>query len=379
MYSRNLYLSLMKDGSYAYMRYILWEWKNIIYIIEFGFFGQNGPLMLIITLMYFPVCWKFLLIYLTTNNISPKAVLVKMLNKENNQPVTNNLFINLFINLFRNLVETSETIREVLNNKYLEQNQDKILNFQDKITIKNNEIKVSNDKFNQWLAGLIDGDGYFSISQNKYTSCEITLELRDEKTLKQIQNKFGGSIKLRAGVKAIRYRLHNKEGIIKLVNAVNGNIRNTKRLVQFNKVCNLLNISFINPIILTNNNAWFSGFFDADGTINYSFKNNVPQLTISVTNKYLQDVQEYKNILGGNIYFDKSQNGYYKWSIQSKDIVLNFINDYIKINPSRTLKINKLYLSKEFYNLKELKDYNKYSYSIQYKAWLNFENKWKNK
>lgn len=99
--------------------------------------------------MYFPVCWKFLLIYLTTNNISPKAVLVKMLNKENNQPVINNLFLNN--NLFRNinLVKTSETTREVLNNKYLEQNQDKILNFQDKITIKNNEIKISDDKFNQ--------------------------------------------------------------------------------------------------------------------------------------------------------------------------------------------------------------------------------------
>ena len=367
----------MKDGSYAYMRYILWEWKNIIYIIEFGFFGQNGPLMLIITLMYFPVCWKFLLIYLTTNNISPKAVLVKMLNKENNQPVTNNLFINLFINLFRNLVETSETIREVLNNKYLEQNQDKILNFQDKITIKNNEIKVSNDKFNQWLAGLIDGDGYFSISQNKYTSCEITLELRDEKTLKQIQNKFGGSIKLRAGVKAIRYRLHNKEGIIKLVNAVNGNIRNTKRLVQFNKVCNLLNISFINPIILTNNNAWFSGFFDADGTINYSFKNNVPQLTISVTNKYLQDV-EYYNILNiGNIYFDKSQNGYFKWSIQSQNDIINYINNYNKLYSSKTIKQKRLLLVNKYYFLKDIKAYNKPVNSYLYKAWLNFENQWK--
>lgn len=46
--------------------------------------------------------------------------------------------------------------------------------------------------------------------------------------LRQIQDKFGGSVKLRSGVKAIRYRLQNKEGIIKLINAVNGNIRNSK-------------------------------------------------------------------------------------------------------------------------------------------------------
>ena len=31
--------------------------------------------------------------------------------------------------------------------------------------------------------------------------------------------------------RAIRYRLQNKEGIIKLINAVNGNIRNSKRCV----------------------------------------------------------------------------------------------------------------------------------------------------
>lgn len=45
-------------------------------------------------------------------------------------------------------------------------------------------------------------------------------------------------------------------------------------------------------------------------------KNNYPQLTISVTNKLLVDVIEFKNVFGGNVYFYKGQNGYYKWSIQ---------------------------------------------------------------
>ncbi|MCB7059711.1 hypothetical protein LIZ31_17210, partial [Eggerthella lenta] len=86
--------------------------------------------------------------------------------------------------------------------------------------------------------------GYFGIVSKKYVSLEILVALEDEIALKEIQNKFGGSIKLRSGVKAIRYRLLNKTGIIKLINAVNGNIRNSKRLVQFNKVCILLNIDF---------------------------------------------------------------------------------------------------------------------------------------
>lgn len=327
----------------------------ILYEHLFWFFGQTVALIIILIIyndMHFSKCWKLLKKWIT-NIISLlfKALFVKIFISYNNQQdkIINNLILKK-----DNIKRSSETTRKILNNSI-------------------------NKKFNQWLAGLIDGDGYFGIVSKKYVSLEILVALEDEIALKEIQNKFGGSIKLRSGVKAIRYRLLNKTGIIKLINAVNGNIRNTKRLVQFNKVCILLGIDFIYPIKLTKDNSWFVGFFDADGTINYSFKNNHPQLTISVTNKYLQDVQEYKNILGGNIYFDKSQNGYYKWSIQSKDIVLNFINDYIKINPSRTLKINKLYLSKEFYNLKELKAYNKSSDSIQYKAWLNFENKWKNK
>jgi hypothetical protein len=38
----------------------------------------------------------------------------------------------------------------------------------------------------------------------------------------------------------------------------------------------------------------------------------LPQLTISVTNKLLADVVYFKEVFGGSIYFDSSQNGYYK-------------------------------------------------------------------
>ena len=278
----------------------------ILYEHLFWFFGQTVALIIILIIyndMHFSKCWKLLKKWIT-NIISLlfKALFVKIFISYNNQQdkIINNLILKK-----DNIKRSSETTRKILNNSI-------------------------NKKFNQWLAGLIDGDGYFGIVSKKYVSLEILVALEDEIALKEIQNKFGGSIKLRSGVKAIRYRLLNKTGIIKLINAVNGNIRNTKRLVQFNKVCILLGIDFIYPIKLTKDNSWFVGFFDADGTINYSFKNNHPQLTISVTNKYLQDVQEYKNILGGNIYFDKSQNGYYKWSIQSKDIVLNFVHTQYK-------------------------------------------------
>lgn len=73
--------------------------------------------------------------------------------------------------------------------------------------------------------------------------------------LRQIQNKFGGSVSLRSGAKAIRYRLQNREGMIKLVNSINGNIRQSKRLVQLHKVCLMLDIQIKMPIQLTIDNA----------------------------------------------------------------------------------------------------------------------------
>lgn len=73
--------------------------------------------------------------------------------------------------------------------------------------------------------------------------------------LRQIQDRFGGLIRLRSGVKAIRFRLRNREGMIKLVNAVNGNIRHSTRLAQLHHICIILNIELKTPIPLTFNNA----------------------------------------------------------------------------------------------------------------------------
>lgn len=132
--------------------------------------------------------------------------------------------------------------------------------------------------------------------------------------LRIIQNKLGGSIKPRSGVQAIRWRLHNRSGMLELINRINGYIRHSNRLVQLNRVCALLSVKLLSPDTLHNKHGWFAGFFDADGTIGYYFKgnNNQPQLTLSVTNKLYVDVVHFMTYFGGAIYFDKAQNGYYK-------------------------------------------------------------------
>lgn len=101
-------------------------------------------------------------------------------------------------------------------------------------------------KFCEWFSGIIDGDGSFQLSKTGYTSLEITMGLEDLPCLRYIQDKLGGSIKMRSGAKAYRYRLHNKQGMIKVINGVNGNIRNSKRLIQLHRVSQQLKIPLKN-------------------------------------------------------------------------------------------------------------------------------------
>ena len=307
------------------------------------------------------ICWEVDNSYINTLSISGIALLVtkcplkvKNFYMFTNQPVTNSVY--------NYSVDTSETIRP-LSSKTL--------------TKVKNQVDYK-PKFNEWLAGLICGDGSLLVSKAGYPSCEITMGLEDEHALLQIKQKLGGSIKLRSGVKAIRYRLHHKEGMMNLIHRINGHIRHTDRLEQLKKVCLSLNISLIKPRYPSMDNGWFAGFFDACGTITFSFKGERPQLTISVSNKKEINILPFKYIFGGNIYYDKSGYGYFKWTIQSKSDIFVFVN-YLKTQPCRSYKRHRIFLVNKYYYLVELKAYNSYPDSALYKAWIEFEKQWSNK
>ena len=104
------------------------------------------------------------------------------------------------------------------------------------------------------MAGIIDGDGCFLVSKKGYCSLEIVTQLRDKKILYLIKQKFGGSVKLISGNNHLRYRLHHKVGLLKLINKINGLIRNPIRILQLGRICEIYGVVLKDPKPLTYNN-----------------------------------------------------------------------------------------------------------------------------
>lgn len=262
-------------------------------------------------------------------------------------------------NVHSSLVGTSEAIR-LLNKKFIH-------------TLNNS---TSDQKFKQWLAGLIDGDGCFTLSKKGYAALEITMDIRDERALQSVKNIYGGSIKLRSNCNALRYRLHHKIGLLNLIRDVNGEIRNPNRLVQLNKICLKYNIILIWPKPLSYDNNWFSGFFDADGTITINASNNNYQLSISVSQKTTELLTPLINLYGGYVYIDRGTHQSFKWYITKREDILKLIQ-YFKNNPSRSLKNNRLHLIPKYYELKDMKAHISSYDSLLFKSWNIFLDNWK--
>lgn len=320
----------------------------VLYQHLFWFFGQGWPYNIIFVLSQQTISGKLIQDLINTliisyNNYTGK---VKILLIDYNPQVTK---------AFNLWVGTSETIRLLNNSRFFSNT-------------------TNNKKFNEWLAGLIDGDGCFILSKKGYGSLEITMDLRDERALQLIKNKYGGSIKLRSGVKAIRYRLHHKDGLIKLIHDVNGLIRNPYRLIQLNKLCINYKFNLIYPTKLTYDSCWLAGFFDADGTVTINKTNR--QLSISISQKTSELLNPLIDLYGGHVYVDNSSNTF-KWYITKKEDILKLIT-YFKFNPARSLKNNRLHLVNQYYELKDLKAHIAPEHSLYSKAWSKFYNKWMN-
>ena len=207
-------------------------------------------------------------------------------------------------------------------------------------------------RIRQWIAGVIDGDGYFGISKLGYCSLEIVMEPRDIACLCKIKSRYGGSIKATSHAAAVRYRLHHKAGIQMIINDLNGLLLNPIRLAQFEKVCALYNIELLPTITLDYLSAYLSGLFDSDGSVYLNITSQQVFITISQKNRYLLDL--IANIYGGKVYSANANISAFKWTISRKGDVLGIIDNYFHWNGCVSAKNKRFGMVKEFYRLSSL-------------------------
>ena len=238
-------------------------------------------------------------------------------------------------------------------------------------SLENKNTDSEDLAFKQWLAGLIDGDGYFLLSKNGYNSCEITMDARDKKVLYLIQHKYGGSVKQISNAYAFKYKLRNKAGLIALINDVNGLIRNPARLLQMNKLCVKFNIELKYANNLTFNDGWLSGFIDSDGSVYYSESSGQVFISISQKNKYL--LEPLIHIYGGRVDITSPKIEAFKYVIYRKAELFNLIENYFSKYPLRTEKIKRVNLIKQFYLVRLSK---KNSDVVKFNEWVKFKDKW---
>lgn len=244
---------------------------------------------------------------------------------------------------------------------------------QHKVSKDNSDSGQKNNKFNEWLAGLIDGDGCFLLSKKGYASLEIVAQLRDKRCLYIIKQRYGGAVKLTAGDNYLRYRLHNKTGLLNLINDVNSLIRNPTRILQLGKICEKYEIKLKDPQPLTYYSGWFAGFFDSDGSIYLNESSGQIFITASQKNRFLLDA--LVELYGGQIYTMVKQDAF-KWTCFKKKEILCLVNDYFKVNPCMSAKLTRLTMANRFYELRQLHAHTASPNSDLDKVWKHFMIKW---
>ena len=179
---------------------------------------------------------------------------------------------------------------------------------------------LNNDQLGHYLAGLIDGDGHFSTIQQlvivfSYPDAFLAYYLKTALAL--------GSVKKIKNKNAYIYVISSKQGIIKVLNLINGKLRTNHRFNQIvNNIINNAKYKDININFTINqdndfNNHWLAGFSDADASFQIKIIKRLTRekpeirLNFQLDQKSDQLLKIIKNYFGGNIGYRKSQDTYY--------------------------------------------------------------------
>ena len=220
---------------------------------------------------------------------------------------------------------------------------------------------------NAYIAGLFEGDGHITMIKNKNPRFCITTHEKNEPWLLKIKEHFQdyGFIRRKRKERALVLTISNKKGLYLIAKSLNGHLK-TPKIEIFNKLIDWLNENYLfelNPnfklkhkkINFDFNNAWLSGFIEADGGfyIRYSIPKisskklprigarlSIDQRMFSKTNKtYKLIMQAIAQYLDSKLYIVTKANGnsYYHLTVNSKNSTKKLIK-YLEKYPLSSSK-----------------------------------------
>lgn len=255
----------------------------------------------------------------------------------------------------------SETLRnEIVESLYITKESIKFISDH-----KHKHLKPLNDEqFGHYLAGLIDGDGHFSSKQQLvivFHSSDVSLAYFIKKRLgygnvkkvktfpegnpKSLDFKkktVRGKASFPLGKNAFLLIVSSKDGIIKILNLINGKIRTENKFYQisYNILNNPKYLVFGKNFCLNRNlskdlkNHWLAGFSDADASFKIKTIDRENRTEIRLNFKIDQKGNDLllliKQFFGGNIGFRKTQDTYYygSTSFGSAKNIINYFDHF---------------------------------------------------
>ena len=189
---------------------------------------------------------------------------------------------NMNIQSAENFKGFSETIRQYDN---LENNTNTLLKVKNSLnekkrtlSIKENKKRISDGKFWAYLAGIMDGDGYFQIrtinGKRNLVSIEVKVHNRDLRILTRILDKtHKGRIYNYKSDPYSKWKVSTKEEMKYIVKKLNGLIR--LRANYLKECCEIYNLEYKEADYnIKENDSYLSGLVDSDGSIVLNYTGN---------------------------------------------------------------------------------------------------------
>ncbi|OAX30659.1 homing endonuclease, partial [Rhizopogon vinicolor AM-OR11-026] len=143
-------------------------------------------------------------------------------------------------------------------------------------------IHFTDQILGHYLSGLIEGDGYISITKKDGVILGITFNFKDKPLAEKLLSCLGKGSIIKRKTNSIELRISHKKTLCQIIDLINGKFR-TPKIDQLYKLIDWMNKKHsmnIDKLPINDNaifnDSWLSGFIDADG--NFYIRNSLKQI-----------------------------------------------------------------------------------------------------